>query len=201
MMGNLQTLPSWSKYFNNPSGDVLSTMNNGVSIGALGAIPFASFINDSFGRKTIIIVVTSFIDRDSLPISESGNDKLSIRQFPGGLVPSCVISYISSMKYKNWSWRLPSLLQALFPGIESILTILAPESPRWLIANEQYDKAFEVLTKYHAGGDKESPLVKFEMAEISAALDKEKLGKQFTWNVWFKTKANMHRLFLSLVVP
>lgn len=96
MMGNLQTLPSWSKYFNNPSGDILSTMNNGVSIGALGAIPFASFINDSFGRKTIIIVVTSFIDRDSLPISETGNDKLSIHQFPGRFLPSCII-YLGSI--------------------------------------------------------------------------------------------------------
>jgi MFS family permease len=242
MMGNLQTLPSWSKYFNNPSGDILSTMNNGVSIGALGAIPFAGFINDRFGRKTIIIVGTSLTILGSalqagainygmflaariilgfgVCLSSAGAGPLLTETaypsqrpamtsflYASFLVGSFLAAlftwgpYISSMKYSNWSWRLPSLLQALFPAIELILAIVGPESPRWLIANEQYDKAFEVLTKYHAGGDTESPLVKFEMAEISAAIDKEKLGKQFTWNVWFKTKANMHRLFLSLVVP
>ena len=241
MMGNLQTLPSWSKYFNNPSGDILSTMNNGVSIGALGAIPFAGFINDGFGRKTIIIVGTSItiigsalqagainyvilaariilgfgvclssagagplLTETAYPSQRPAMTSFLYTSFLVGSFLAALFTwgpYISSMKYNNWSWRLPSLLQALFPVIELILALLGPESPRWLIANEQYDKAFEVLTKYHAGGDTESPLVKFEMAEISAAIDKEKLGKQFTWNVWFKTKANMHKLFLSLVVP
>lgn len=84
------------------------------------------------------------------------------------------------MKYNNWSWRLPSLLQALFPTIELILAIVGSEFPRWLIANGKSDKAFEVLTKYHAGGDRESPLVKFKMAEILASIDREKLGKQLT---------------------
>lgn len=60
---------------------------------------------------------------------------------------------------------------------------------------------FEVLTKCHAGGDIESPLVKFEMAEITAAIEQERAVRQFSWNVWFKSKANLHRLFLVIAVP
>lgn len=241
MMGNLQTLPSWSKYFNNPSGEVLSTVSNGVAIRALGAISFTGFINDRCGRKIIIIIGTSLtiigseIQSDAINygmflaarivlgfgvcISTAGADPLlketaypSQRpEMTSFLYASFIGSffaasftwgpYVSRMKYNNWSWRLPSLLQALFPTIELIIAIVGPESLRWLIANGKSDKAFEVLTKYHAGGDRESPLVKFEMAEISASIDREKLGKQFTWNVWFQTKANMHRLFLSVIVP
>lgn len=242
MMGNLQTLPSWSEYFNNPSGEVLSTISNGVAIGALGAIPFTGFINDNLGRKVIIIVGTSLtiigsgiqagainygmffaariilgfgvclstagagplLTETAYPSQRPAMTSFLYASFLVGSFLAALFTwgpYISSMKYNNWSWRLPSLLQALFPTIELILAILGPESPRWLIANGKSEEAFEVLTKYHAGGDKESPLVKFEMAEISAAIDREKLGKQFTWNVWFQTKANMHRLFLSLVVP
>ena len=95
----------------------------------------------------------------------------------------------------------PSLLQALFPPIELILAFCCPESPRRLIAKGKSEKVFEVLTKYHAGGDIESPLVKFEMAEITAAIEQERSVRQFSWNVWFKSKANLHRLFLVIAVP
>lgn len=171
MMGNLQTLPSWSEYFNNPSGEVLSTISNGVAIGALGAIPFTGFINDRLGRKVIIIVGTSLtiigsgIQADAINygmffaariilgfgvcLSTAGAGPLLTETaypsqrpamtsflYASFLVGSFLAAlftwgpYISSMKYNNWSWRLPSLLQALFPTIELILAILGPESPR-----------------------------------------------------------------------
>lgn len=108
---------------------------------------------------------------------------------------------MSDMKYNNWSWRLPSLLQAVFPIIQLVLVIFCPESPRWLIAHNKEEEAFEVLTEYHAGGDRNSELVKFEMAEIRAAIAKEHLNKKYSWATWFQTKANMHRLFITCAVP
>ena len=32
LMGNLQTIPTWNSYFDDPSGERLSTLSNGVSI-------------------------------------------------------------------------------------------------------------------------------------------------------------------------
>lgn len=242
MLGNLQNLPSWSAYFDNPSGATLSTMSNGVSIGGLCAIPFVGYLGDKLGRRPSIIIgcllviigsgiqagavnfgmflasriILGFgvcfssagagplLAETAFPSQRPAMTSLLTASFSIGFFLAALFTwgpYMSSMKYNNWSWRLPSLLQALFPAIELILALLCPESPRWLIAHGKQDEAFEVLTKYHAGGDRESPFVKFEMAEITAAIEKEKLSKQFGWNTWFKTKSNLHRLFLVLMVP
>ena len=124
--------------------------------------------------------------------------------FPVGSFLTAVFSYgpaVTGMRNHEWSWRLPSLLQALFPGIKLILAIFCPESPRWLVAHGKPEKALEVLTKYHGGGDSECPLVKFEMAEITAAIEREKVSSQYRWGTWFKSKANIHRLFICCAVP
>lgn len=73
---------------------------------------------------------------------------------------------------------MPSVLQAACPMIQLVLVYFCPESPRWLIAHNREDEVFEILTKYHAGGNRISELVKFEMAEIKAAIAKEQSGKK-----------------------
>ena len=53
--------------------------------------------------------------------------------------------------------------------------------------------------KYHAGGDADSPLVAFEMAEIEQALALERHINQTTSYLdMVKTKGNRHRLFISV---
>lgn len=124
--------------------------------------------------------------------------------FPIGSFLAAIFTYgpaVTGMRDHDWSWRLPSLLQAIFPAIELILAIFCPESPRWLVAHGKSEKAFDILTKYHGGGDRDSPLVKFEMAEITAAIDSERVSSQYGWGTWFKSKANMHRLFICCAVP
>ena len=51
------------------------------------------------------------------------------------------------------------------------------------ISKRKSETAFDVSTKYRTRGDRKSLLVKLEMAEIIAAIEKERLGKQFGWNV------------------
>lgn len=55
-MNNLQTLESWSTYFNNPSGSRLGTMNNGVVIGTLIITPFISILAKNIGRRWTILI-------------------------------------------------------------------------------------------------------------------------------------------------
>ncbi|OAL30003.1 hypothetical protein AYO22_01909 [Fonsecaea multimorphosa] len=49
----------------------------------------------------------------------------------------------------DWSWRLPSLLQAVPSLLQLCLIWWLPESPRYLVSKERYDDALDVMAKYH----------------------------------------------------
>ncbi|KAK3675863.1 hypothetical protein LTR78_004055 [Recurvomyces mirabilis] len=96
----------------------------------------------------------------------------------------------------NWAWRLPSLLQAAPSFFQLLLVILLPESPRWLMSRGKDEKALEILAKYHANGNREDPLVRFEYAEMKASIAQgEQKGR---WSDLFATKGNRYRVFICL---
>ncbi|OBT42719.1 hypothetical protein VE00_07262 [Pseudogymnoascus sp. WSF 3629] len=119
----------------------------------------------------------------------------------GSLIAAWVTFGTHNMTGSSWTWRLPSVLQCLFSLIQAVLSLFAPESPRWLIYNNRSQEALDILTKYHADGDPNSRLVRFEMAEITATLEVEKVQKMSRWAEWISTKGNRHRLFLALFIP
>lgn len=63
-----------------------------------------------------------------------------------------------------------------------------PESPRWLIANDRLETARQVLSQYHAGTTEPNELVRWEVEEISAALEAEKDQKSSSYMHFFKTR-------------
>ncbi|KAH8547680.1 general substrate transporter [Umbelopsis sp. PMI_123] len=101
----------------------------------------------------------------------------------------------------TWAWRTAVLAQVVPSGIQCVIAFFAPESPRWLIYKNRPDEAFEILVKYHAGGDRTSKLVHFEMAEIRAKLDQEKLTKAGQWKEYLRTPGNRHRLAITIIIP
>lgn len=102
---------------------------------------------------------------------------------------------------ESWAWRIPSVLQFTIPLFALPGLLLAPESPRWLAAVGRADDAHAFLTKYHAEGDESSPLVAFEVAEISTTLRMEKESKDTTsWLDLVSTKGNRHRFFISVTL-
>jgi sugar porter (SP) family MFS transporter len=105
------------------------------------------------------------------------------------------------MTNTNWSWRIPSLLQGLFPLIQILTIYFTPESPRFLIYKDRLEEAQEILIKWHANGDRNSPLVEYELAEISAALQLEKTIHMASYGDFLKTRANKHRLFIVIMLP
>lgn len=107
----------------------------------------------------------------------------------------------SSMIHSTWSWRLPSLLQGLFPAIVCILMVFGPESPRWLIYKDRHDEALDIFTKYQGAGDPSAPLVQFQMAEITATIEAEKVQKMSRWAEWISGKPMLHRLFIIVALP
>ncbi|KUL87045.1 hypothetical protein ZTR_05754 [Talaromyces verruculosus] len=119
----------------------------------------------------------------------------------GSLIAAWITYGTFKMTDSSWSWRIPSVLQCFFSLIQAVLSLFAPESPRWLIYNGRKKEALDILNKYHADGEPNSRLVRFEMAEITATLEMEKVQKMSRWSEWLATKGNKHRLFLALYIP
>lgn len=101
----------------------------------------------------------------------------------------------------DWSWRIPVLMQVLLPLCALPGLFLSPESPRWLVSVGRVDEATEIIAKYHAGGDRDDPIVTTQMLEIEATITAEKEASgSASYRDMIKTKGNRHRLFISVTL-
>lgn len=91
-------------------------------------------------------------------------------------------------------------MQATFPLLLMIATVFIPESPRWLCYKGRQEQARAFLTKYHANGDQNDPIIELEMHEIATALALEEQSKMNTWSNLIKSNANRRRLGICLSV-
>ncbi|OJJ46016.1 hypothetical protein ASPZODRAFT_142652 [Penicilliopsis zonata CBS 506.65] len=119
----------------------------------------------------------------------------------GSLIAAWATYGTFKMTYSSWSWRIPSLLQCIFSLVQAVLAVFCPESPRWLIYQGRSEEALAILAEYHGDGDRDARLVRFEMAEITATLEMEKMQNQSRWTEWVATRGNRHRLFLAMYIP
>ncbi|KAF4628325.1 hypothetical protein G7Y89_g9828 [Cudoniella acicularis] len=101
----------------------------------------------------------------------------------------------------DWAWRIPSILQGLSSIIQLATCFFLVESPRWLVSRGKEEKARQLITKYHANGNPDDPLVNLELEEIRRALDFElEISSSTSYMAFFKTKGNRHRFFIILAV-
>ncbi|KAB8255192.1 general substrate transporter [Aspergillus pseudonomiae] len=100
----------------------------------------------------------------------------------------------------DWTWRIPSIIQAGFPIVQILFWWCVPESPRWLIANDRREEAEELLARFHTAGDISHPLVQFEMSEIIHTLSMEARASQVPWLTLVKTPGNRKRTFIAVCV-
>ncbi|KAI4718679.1 general substrate transporter [Aureobasidium sp. EXF-10727] len=141
------------------------------------------------GSPLLITEIAHPVERGK--ITALYNTQYYFGAFLGGWITFGTL-YIKS----NWSWRLPSLLQAAPSAIQLVLVILLPESPRWLMSRGRSEEALAILAKYHANGNAEDPLVRFQFAEMKASIA---LGEQKgRWSDLVSTKANRRRVFICL---
>jgi len=101
----------------------------------------------------------------------------------------------------NWSWRIPSALQGLPSVIQVCLIWFVPESPRWLVGKGREDEALSTLAYYHADGDENDPLVRYEFEEIKAAIafDRE-VAANVGWLALIKTPGNRKRMRIIIAL-
>lgn len=102
----------------------------------------------------------------------------------------------------NWSWRVPFLLEALFPLIVCItIFLLTPESPRYYVMRGQIEKAKQVIAKYHTtSGDVNEPIVGIVINQMEESLENERAGFRNFWDYRvFFTKAVRYRLLVLVL--
>ncbi|KAL1618726.1 hypothetical protein SLS56_010456 [Neofusicoccum ribis] len=118
----------------------------------------------------------------------------------GALLAAGVCYGTASMESSTWSWRIPSLIQAV-PSILAILVLFTlPESPRWLAYKSRSDEALRVLTSIN-GGDETNPDVQIQYREIMDTIAFEKSeGQKLGFAEVIKNKSNMRRLMLAVSV-
>ncbi|KAF8331378.1 general substrate transporter [Cantharellus anzutake] len=101
----------------------------------------------------------------------------------------------------NWSWRIPSALQAVSSVIQLFLLWFVPESPRYLICQGQDEKALYTLIKYHANGDHHDPLVEYEYNEIKKAIAIDKANAKGTSFLdLFSSTGNLRRMRIIIAI-
>ncbi|EXJ62573.1 hypothetical protein A1O7_03011 [Cladophialophora yegresii CBS 114405] len=95
----------------------------------------------------------------------------------------------------QWSWKLPSILQAFPSVIQLFLIWLVPESPRYHIVKGRHDVAKKIFQRFH-GPASGQDFVESEYREVleTMALEKE-FAKRGISELW-STKGNRHRLLI-----
>jgi len=104
------------------------------------------------------------------------------------------------MKTSSWSWRIPSLIQAIPPIFLIAMLPFMPESPRYLLNQGRSEEALKILADYHANGLVDDELVLYEIEEIHAALAIEAQYSEVGWNILWNTDANRKKMALTISV-
>ncbi|KAK5129161.1 hypothetical protein LTR08_003802 [Meristemomyces frigidus] len=100
----------------------------------------------------------------------------------------------------NWSWRIPSIVQAAPSLLQLTFVWFVPESPRWMVAHGQVEKAHQTLANVHANGNLDDEVVLLEIQEIR---DTIKLEQEYEGNGWaqlWSTRGNRRRLMILLAL-
>ncbi len=90
----------------------------------------------------------------------------------------------TSRIHSDWSWRIPSVLQAIPSFFQFFLIWFVPESPRWLVSKGKETQALQTLAYYHADGDESDPLVIYEFEEIKAAIKMDLEGQHASFSLY-----------------
>ncbi len=72
-----------------------------------------------------------------------------------------------------------------------------PESPRYLISKDRTEEAHDILVKYHAEGNRDSVIVKAEIAQIENTIRIEREDAKNTWGDLFRTAGMRRRLLIT----
>ncbi|KAF4964252.1 hypothetical protein FSARC_7806 [Fusarium sarcochroum] len=201
LMNGLLALPHWNEFMDYPTGAWLGFINAIYSLGCATGYPVAAYISNRWGRK-LPVWASVFCAAIGVALQTAAqNDVMFIiaRLFQGwsqGFTLSVPL-LIAENAYPTHRGVCSALVLLPIIGLPGL--IMMPESPRWLVFMDRADEARKNLADLHTGGDVNSPLIEFEMAEIEMALKAEiEAKKNSSWNDLWATPGNRHRLFITI---
>src|SRR5690242_4312970 len=96
----------------------------------------------------------------------------------------------NAAKLGEWSWRIVVIFQLLAPLLIIIGTVLAPESPRWLVKHDKLEAAVKALSSVRDDPEQ----VQREISDISRALQFEEDEISSGYSALWKDRSVRKRL-------
>ncbi|KAJ6479564.1 general substrate transporter [Mycena sanguinolenta] len=101
----------------------------------------------------------------------------------------------------TWAWRLPSALQAVPSLVQVFLVWFVPESPRFLVRKGKESEALRILAYYHADGNENDPLVRYEFEEIKVAMEFDRtVAANIGWRSFLASSSNLKRVRIIIAI-
>ncbi|CAO1626765.1 unnamed protein product [Sympodiomycopsis kandeliae] len=118
----------------------------------------------------------------------------------GALAATCCI-YGTSQNYQGtvFEWRFPLALQILPALPLACLTMLLPESPRWLMAQGREEEALSTLARLHSRGDINDTFVRAEIVELRTAIEIEKRESK-GWKAFISEPQAFRKVMIGIIL-
>ncbi|KAL2846430.1 general substrate transporter [Aspergillus pseudoustus] len=172
-------------------GAILQGFSNGTAMYCIARIILG------FGIPFCIVAGSSLLGELGYPKERAILTSLFNSSYFIGQITAAAVGLGTVTIKTDWAWRIPSLLQLAPAMVQIVFVMFLPESPRYLISKDRRDEAAAILTKYHAEGDRDSVIVRAELAQIERTIKIELEESKQTWGDMFRTAGMRRRLFIS----
>ncbi|KAF7589042.1 hypothetical protein BBP40_004830 [Aspergillus hancockii] len=172
-------------------GALLQGLSNGVAMYIVARMLLG------FGIPFCIVAGSSLIGELGYPKERPILTSLFNSSYFIGQIIAAAVGLGTVTITTDWAWRIPSLLQLAPAMIQVAFVFFLPESPRYLISKDRHEEAFNILAKYHAEGDRNSVIVRAEVAQIERTIKLELEEAKQTWWDMFRTAGMRRRLLIS----
>ncbi|KAL6360897.1 hypothetical protein LRP88_04357 [Fusarium phalaenopsidis] len=182
LFNGLQSIDQWQAYFNHPDPVTLGLMNSAGFLPGFIASFFGDRVAHFFGRRWSVWLGSAIVIAGAIVMSLSTNTGI----FCAG---RAVMGFGTSTALAV----APTLLQEIaHPRFRAQISCFSK--------NDKADEAKRILTKYHANGKDDDPLVEYEFREICEALKDESANNQTKYSDLIKGRGNIHRMAICLIV-
>lgn len=111
------------------------------------------------------------------------------------------ITYGTAKMDSTWAWRAPSAVQGLFAVTALMILPFIPESPRWLIYQDRFEEAHEIVALIHSNGDGSNAVSEAQYKEILDAIAFEKTqGVKTSYIETMRSQGSRFRMLLMFSV-